>query len=92
MLIIIVIFTYINLKQNIMSQFEKLGYFTDYMIGDKYIGSIIMEKPDRETIGYFGRIYEVATEDIILDNKRKIKKGQSFITMMYPLCGKFLNK
>ena len=75
-----------------MSQFEKLGYFLDYMIGDKYIGSIIMEKPDRETIGYFGRIDEVATEDIILDNKRKIKKGQSFRTMMYPLCGKFLNK
>jgi len=75
-----------------MSQFEQLGYFTDYMIDDKYIGSIIMEKPDRETIGYFGRIDEVATEDIILDNKRKIKKGQSFRTMMYPLCGKFLNK
>ena len=75
-----------------MSQFEQLGYFTDYIIDDKYIGSIIIEKPDRETIGYFGRIDEVATEDIILDNKRKIKKGQSFRTMMYPLCGKFLNK
>ena len=55
------------------------------MMDNKYIGSIIMKKSDRETIGYFGRIYEVATEDIILDNKRKIKKGQSFNTMMYPL-------
>mgnify|MGYP005993219345 FL=1 len=75
-----------------MSQFEQLGYFTDYMIDNKYIGSIIMEKPDRETIGYFGRIDEIATKDIILDNKKRIKKGQSFKTMMYPLCGKFIRK
>lgn len=75
-----------------MSQFEQLGYFTDYMIGDKYIGSIIMQKPDRETIGYFGRINDVATEDIILSNKKRIKKGQSFYSIMYPLCGKFIKK
>ena len=75
-----------------MSQFEQLGYFTDYMIDNKYIGSIIIEKPDRETIGYFGRIDEIATKDIILDNKKRIKKGQSFKTMMYPLCGKFIRK
>jgi len=75
-----------------MSQFEQLGYFLDYMVADKYIGSITMEKPDRETIGYFGKIDEVATEDIILSNKKRIKKGQAFYTIMYPLCGKFINK
>jgi len=75
-----------------MSQFEKLGYFLEYMIDDNYIGSTILENPDREQIGYYGRIDEVATEDIIFKNKKRIKKGQSFYTRMYPLCGKYLNK
>ncbi len=30
---------------------------------------------------------EIAKEDIILDNKKRIKRGQSFYTRMYPLCG-----
>jgi hypothetical protein len=57
------------------------------MIDDKYIGSTILEKPDREEIGYYGRIDEVAAEDIIFSSKKKIKKGQAFYTRMYPLCG-----
>jgi hypothetical protein len=73
-----------------MSHFEQLGYFLEYMIDDKYIGSIIMDKPDREQVGYHGRIDEVATQDIIFKNKKRIKKGQSFYTRMYPLCGKKL--
>ena len=73
-----------------MSQFEKLGYFLEYMIDDKYIGSTILEKPDRKEVGYYGRIDEVATEDIIFSSKKKIKKGQAFNTRMYPLCGKFI--
>jgi len=73
-----------------MSQFEQLGYFLDYMINDKFIGTTILKNPDRKEVGYFGRIDEVATEDIILDNKKRVKKGQSFYTMMYPLCGKKL--
>jgi hypothetical protein len=60
------------------------------MIDDKYIGSTIMDKPDREQVGYHGRIDEVATEDIIFKNKKRIKKGQAFYTRMYPLCGKKL--
>jgi len=73
-----------------MSQFEQLGYFLEYMIDDKYIGSTILEKPDRKEVGYYGRIDEVATEDIIFSSKKKIKKGQAFNTRMYPLCGKFI--
>ena len=72
---------------NIMSQFEQLGYFLEYMIEDKYIGSTTMDTPDRKEIGYYGRINAIAEEDIILDNKKRIKKGQSFYTRMYPLCG-----
>jgi len=73
-----------------MSQFEQLGYFLEYMIGDKFIGTTILENPDRKEVGYYGRIDEVATQDIIFKNKKRIKKGQSFYTRMYPLCGKKL--
>tara|TARA_R110000850_G_scaffold175440_1_gene300966 strand:- start:14 stop:235 length:222 start_codon:yes stop_codon:yes gene_type:complete len=70
-----------------MANFEKLGFFLEYMIDDKYIGSIIIEKPDRKEIGYYGRIDEVARENITFKNKKTIKKGQAFYTRMYPLCG-----
>jgi len=73
-----------------MSQFEQLGYFLEYMIDDKFIGTTILENPDRKEVGYYGRIDEVATQDIIFKNKKRIKKGQSFYTRMYPLCGKKL--
>ena len=70
-----------------MANFKKLGYFLEYMIDDKYIGSTILKEPDRKEIGYYGRIDEVAAEDIIFSSKKKIKKGQAFYTRMYPLCG-----
>ena len=73
-----------------MANFEKLGYFLEYMIDDKFIGTTILENPDRKEVGYYGRIDEVATQDIIFKNKKRIKKGQSFYTRMYPLCGKKL--
>ena len=75
-----------------MTQFEKLGFFIEYMIDTKYIGTITIEQPDREEIGYYGRIDSVANQDILLDNKKRIKKGQSYYTRMYPLCGKYINK
>jgi len=75
-----------------MTEFEKIGYFIEYMIDTKYIGTKVIDKPDRKEVGYYGRIDSIATEDIILDNKRRIKKGQSYYTRMYPLCGKLKHK
>ena len=75
-----------------MTQFEKLGFFIEYMIDTKYIGTITIKQPDREEIGYYGRIDSVANQDILLDNNKRIKKGQSYYTRMYPLCGKYINK
>lgn len=66
--------------------FESLGYFKEYWIGNKYIGSIRCEK-DRDDVGYTSRKSEVAHEKIILDNKRVIKAGREVITILYPLCG-----
>lgn len=73
-----------------MIQFKKIGYFLDYMIADNYIGSIVINEADREEIGYYSRIDDVASQDIVLSNKKVIKKGQEFYTRMYLLCGKKL--
>lgn len=69
--------------------FSDLGYFLEYMVDGKCIGTTLIDEPDREEVGYYGRIDEVATEDIKL-GKKTIKKGTSYYTRMYPLCGKKL--
>lgn len=71
-------------------EYKNLGYFLEYMIDGKYIGSINIDQPDREEIGYYGRKDEVATQDIVFSNKKRIKKGERFYTRMYPLCGQTL--
>lgn len=69
------------------THFEDLGYFLEYLVDGKYIGSINIDKPDREQIGYYGKIDAIAEKDIIFKNKKRIKKGQHYYTRMYPLCG-----
>lgn len=69
-------------------KYEKLGYHVDYHVSGKFIGSIKIDQPDRETVGYCGRIFSVAEEDIIFSNKKKIKKGEQYYTYLYPLCGR----
>lgn len=69
--------------------FEHLGYFKEYYIGIKPIGTINCEK-DREIMGYEGRIKEVLEEEITLSNNRKIKKGTEVTTILYPLNGKLI--
>lgn len=67
--------------------FENLGYFKEYYIGAKFIGSINCDK-DRDVIGYYGKQTETLTEKITLDNKKVIKSGTIVSTIIYPLCGK----
>lgn len=69
--------------------FEHLGYFKEYYIGPKLIGHTRCEK-DREQTGYAGRITEVLTSPVVLDNKKKIKSGTKVMTMIYPLNGKII--
>ena len=69
------------------THFEDLGYFLEYLVDGKYIGSINIDKPDREEIGYYGKIDAIAEKDIVFKNKKRIKKGQHYYTRMYPLCG-----
>lgn len=40
---------------------------------------------NNEVIGYNGKKTEVLSETIVLDNKKKIKKGTEVLTIIYPL-------
>jgi hypothetical protein len=67
-----------------------IGYFEEFIIDGKFIGCKNCQEQNRE-IGYYGKIVSVATEDIILENNKKIKKGQQYYTRYYPLNGRISN-
>lgn len=69
------------------TEFEEIGFFIEYIVDGKFVGTKKSEA-DRTEIGYNGRRIEVLTEEIILDNKKKIKAGTTVKTLLYPLCGK----
>ena len=71
-------------------RFQDMGYFLEYYIDNKFIGTIIIGEPDRKEIGYYSKIEATAEQDIMLSNKKRIKKGCKYYTRMYPLCGKKL--
>ena len=71
-------------------RFQHLGYFLEYHSNGKFIGTVNIEKADRDIVGYDGRQKNIATETIIMDKGRKIKKGVEYTTYLYPLCGKVL--
>lgn len=67
---------------------KTIGYFEEYIIAGKFIGvKACQEQPDR-VIGYYGTKPAVAENDIVIDNKRKIKKGQQYYTRYYTLNGR----
>lgn len=67
--------------------FEQLGYFKEYYSENKFLGTVSSEK-DREEIGYYGKKQEITSEDIYLENKKKIKKGTKVFTVIYPINGR----
>lgn len=64
-----------------------IGYFEEVFINGKFIGTKVCEKQNRE-IGYYGKQIKKAESDILLDNKKKIKKNQDYYTRYYPLNGR----
>ena len=66
---------------------ETIGYFEEYFVKQKFIGTKPTEKQDRE-MGYYGKQTKIAETEIVLDNKKKVKKGQEYYTRYYPLNGK----
>lgn len=69
--------------------FKKFGYFKEYYMNNKFMGLIECDK-DREKFGFFGKVEEVLKEDILLTNKRKIKKGKKVTTMLFEYCGSII--
>lgn len=69
------------------NKFNLLGYYKDYYVNRKFVGSIRIEEKDREVFGYTGRKEEVLTEDLVI-NKKKIKKGTTVVTELGVLCGR----
>lgn len=69
--------------------FTNIGFYKEYYLNNKYIGSIKTEK-DRDIIGYNGKKTELLKEPIILENKKKLKIGIEYQTIIYPLCGKIV--
>ena len=56
--------------------YEINNYVKEYYINNKLIGTIILEKPDREKLGYPGKRLEVLNTDIHIQEK-------TFDTIMY---------
>jgi len=69
------------------NSFNNFGFFKEYYIGNKFIGSLPCEK-DREDVGYIGRKEEKLKDTVVFRNKKKIKSGESVTTIIYPLCGR----
>ena len=67
--------------------FEQLGFFKEYYLNGKFFGSLNIETPDRNTIGYNGRRDEILNETLTF-NKGRIKAGTTVQTIIYPLCGR----
>lgn len=71
--------------------FNKFGYFKEYYINNKFIGMCNCEK-DRDVLGFFGTKIEITEIDIILSNKKLIKKGTNVKTVLQQLCGVKIRK
>ena len=64
---------------------KTIGYFEEFMIEGKFIGTkICEEQPDRK-IGYSGKETKTSDTDIVLDNKKKIKSFFNFIDIFIPV-------
>jgi hypothetical protein len=68
--------------------YEIKNYIKEFYINGKLIGKIILEKPDREKLGYSGKRLEILSEDIKF--KKLYKKGTEVYTETSPICGKVL--
>lgn len=73
-----------------MSQFKIFGYSVDFYQNKKLVGSLILDKADRDEIGYAGRK--------MMQYKGQLKKGHKFVevdgefmTECFPLCGRIMD-
>jgi hypothetical protein len=65
-----------------------IGYFEEFIVNGKFVGAKNCEEQKDRIIGYYGKQTKTATEDIILERNKKIKKGTEYYTRYYPLNGR----
>lgn len=63
------------------------AYAQEHYLNGKYVGSIILQQPDRSLTGYEGKQNHFAQAKILLD-KKVIKAGQQYQTILIPLSGR----
>jgi hypothetical protein len=76
-------------EDNKSNLFEIIGFFKNYWVNGKLMGSIKLDKPDRKEMGWAGKKSELVKEDIYLtDTKKTVKKGTTAITELNALYGR----
>ncbi len=68
--------------------FKVFGYHKDYWVNSKFVGSIRLETPDRDLLGYGGRISHQLETSVKLDNGKILPAGVQVTHECIPLCGK----
>ena len=68
--------------------FIQHGYFKEYYINNKYIGTVNNVEKDRDVMGFFGSKTETISETITLSNKKTIKPNTTVTTQLQFLNGK----
>ncbi len=73
------------------SEFKIESYFIEYHLDGKFIGHLIVDKPDRDIMGYQGRKQLTLENNIELTKSGKTKvykKGLKLTSECIPLCGR----
>jgi hypothetical protein len=73
------------------TQFEDLGFFIEYLVDNRLIGTKNVDENPAGKVGHESTETHIAESDIIFKRK-KIKKGTTYQTRVYPLCGKVIKK
>ncbi len=78
-----------NYNHLVESNYEVFGFFKEYYLDGKYLGSTRCEYEEGRTLGYYGRTYEVFTETFLTDTNKRVPKGVKVLTALNPLCGRY---
>jgi len=70
------------------SNFDVIGYNKEYDYKGKFVGYEVLKTPDRTKFGMDGRKTEILKQDVVLSNKKVLKKGSEVTTQLLPLFGK----
>jgi hypothetical protein len=70
-----------------MNGFKIFGYNVDFYDRKKFVGSLRLDEPDRDLMGYAGR-KQLAYKGILTKGTKKVKVDGVYLTECIPLCGR----